>query len=350
MADATEPSLSDNFAPAASFEVKVGSHTFTQSEPKGLEQVTIETHIDKIGMARLTITHSFKAASVKIGDDVEVSVGGSTRKAFKGYITASSRSTGDGVEKISITAMDPLIKLANTSKTKVWGGQPTDKHKDTDVANFLISDGGGSAGTVDSTTGERPYIMQRQESNLGFLKRLAARNGFLVYAEEGKIHFKKPQFSDPPVEISLADVISEDFSQSDKKIPSKVKVIGWDYIGKKQVSGEASPSDIEPLGSGSPPDPTTFSGEEHIVDNFVDSDAAAAEMAKSHMNTLARKLVQGTFTVPGDGRLYPGMRIKTSGRGEGQNPEGLVVGVRHVIEPGATFQTTFWVVGNTQPE
>jgi hypothetical protein len=32
------------------------------------------------------------------------------------------------------------------------------------------------------------------------------------------------------------------------------------------------------------------------------------------------------------------------------NPEGLVVGVRHTIEGGSVFQTTFWFVGNTEPE
>jgi hypothetical protein len=348
MADKTEAALAATPSPTPAFKVTVGGQEYTQDVPKGLDQVIVETHLDKIGVCQLTFAHSLKPSSIKIGSDVEVSVGGDARKAFKGYVTAMNHTWNSGVEKVTVVAMDPLVKLASSNITKAWGGKPTDKIKDSTLANDAISASGLTAGTVDPG-GERPYVLQRAESNLTFLKRLAARNGYLVYAEEGKVHFKKPQFSGSPIPIHQPDIIKMDYNQSDRAVPAKVMVFGWDYLTKKEVKGQLAAGGVDAIGGGSPPANNIYAGEHHIVDVFVNSDAAATEMAKAEMNRLARQMVQGSCTVPGNGKLYPGVKIKIDGSFEKFNPEGLVVGVRHVIEGGQTYQTTIWFVGNTQP-
>lgn len=347
-----DPKLSSTHSPTAAFKVTVGPISeSTQQDSKGIVQITIETHLDMIGVAKVVFDATdFKPGDIEIGQDVKVEIGSGDTPAFVGYITSISHSLTKGNEQIIVTAMDPLIKLASSSVTKVWGGAPTDKFKDSDLASDVISAGGCTAGTVDATTGERPYVFQRAESNLAFLKRLASRNGYLVYAEDGKVHFKKAQFSDSPKEVSQGDIIRLDLSKSDMGIPSKVQVFGWDYMQKKGVKGELAAGSVETIGGGAAPSPKTWGGDMHIVDVFVNSDASAKAMAEGEMNRMARAMVRGSLTVNMNGELVPGVKVKLSDNWTKFNAEGLVVGARHVVEPGAASTTTVWLVGNTAPE
>ena len=54
------------------------------------------------------------------------------------------------------------------------------------------------------------YTLQRDESNHGFLRRIAARNGYHLLAQEGKIDFVKPQYS----ELSS---LSNEFESKERK-------------------------------------------------------------------------------------------------------------------------------------
>jgi phage protein D len=351
MTTATQPKLAANAAPTASFKVEVdGLEASTQEAPNFLERLVVETHLDKIGSAQVTFAYNdgFKPSLAAIGGAVKISVGGSADNAFTGVITGFRHSWRGGREFVTVEAMDPLVKLGASRQTKVWGGATTDKIKDSDAASEVISGGGCTAGNVEATAGERPYIFQRNESNLAFLKRLAARNGYLVFASEGKVNFQKPQFSGASAEVSLQDIVQLDYSRSDAELPQSVAVTGWDYVAKKQVKG--SSSDITAIGGGSTPSGVTFGADTYISDVFIDSDAGAKAMAEAEMNRLARTFVRGSCTTVGNGSVKIGGKVKFIGSFEGFNPEGLVVGVRHVIEGGSVFQTTFWFVGNTEPE
>lgn len=345
---ATQPSVSANESFAASFRVNVGSTECTQDDPKKMLRLVVETHLDKIGVAQVTFTGDIKPSDFNIGDDVSISVGGCSDPAFVGIVTGFRHTWRGGIESVTVEAMDPLIKLAASRETKVWGGDTSDQIKDSDAANDAISAGGCDAGNVEDTPGTRPYILQRNESNLAFLKRLAARNGYLVFCEEGKVNFQKPQFSGQSVDITQPDIKNLDYSRSDVEIPNAVHVEGWDYIAKERVT--ASSSDVTPIGGGSPASATTYGADLYISDVFVNSESGAKEMAEAEMNRLARSFVRGSCTVMGNGQLKIGGKIKLDGSYQGFNPEGLIVGVRHVVEPGTVYDTTVWFVGNTEPE
>ena len=348
---ATDPKLNEQGSPTASYKMTIDGTEYTQNDPKGVIAIVVENHLDMIGQAKITLNaHGLNPSQFQKGKDVEIEFGGGETKAFVGVITELKHTVERGTECFLLTALDPLTKLANTRATKVWGGQTTDKIKDSDVASDVISAGGAEAGTVDATTGERPYIYQRAETNLAFLKRLAARNGYLLFAEEGKVQFKKPQFSDAPLEITQGDLVKNNVHQSDVQIPTKITVFGWDEMGKKQVKGSATPSDIDTIGSGSPPSPETTDGELDIVDVSASSDSACQAMAKAEMNRLARGLVKGTIEVHLNGKLVPGVKVKLEGQYTGSNPELLVVACTHVVEVGGASSTQIRVMGNTIPE
>ncbi len=335
---------------AARFRVKVGGLTVTQDNPQGLEYLMVEDHLDMIGVAEL----SFKAgtdgqapwSSFKIGDQVEITVGNSARKVFVGTITSLKHGQTKGNPSLTIKCMDPLVKVKETRNTRTW-----EDKSDSDVVSEILNNH-GVAGTIDPTSGTPPkYTFQRNESDFAFIRRLAARNGYLVVANEGKIDFKKPQFGGQAYEVPRDKLINLDYNQNSRQIPKSVKVIGWDYNQKQKIEGTASAGDIEGIGGG--PDATqqgAFAGEMIISDVQVSSQEDAKKMAVAELNRLARQAVQGRATVQGTGELYAGALMNFSQHKVGFNPEVLVVSARHRVHNKTGFVTEVTFCSNTAPK
>lgn len=342
----TRAQLTETAGPTAAFKVEVNGIEITQREAKGLESFVVEVHLDKIGRAEFIFSgdEALKPGDVDIGQEVKVTVGGTTDTIFEGKITHLGHLHEGGVDTFRIVAMDDLIKLAASNETLVY-----EEMTDSDIASQVIGSGGATTGTVDATSGTRPYVLQRAESNLRFLKRLAARNGYLVYVTEGKVNFAKPQFSDDAVKVGPGDLIALESVRSDIGIPQNVKVVGWDYVAKEKVEGEFSASGIDQIGGGGTPALQTYAADYHVVDVFVNTADAANGIAEATMNQMARQFVQGKVKVRMIGELYPGKKIEFEGGYSGFDANAFVVGVRHVVESGGVATTTAWFVGNTKP-
>src|SRR5690606_11514804 len=151
---------------------------------------------------------------------------------------------------------------------------------DSDIASDVLGQAGVETGTVDSTSGTHKYVMQRSESDLVFLRRLAARNGYLIDSDhEGKVDFKKPQFSGSAIELGREELIDFDYTVSVQGVPPSVTVVGWDYAAKEVVSHTASSGDVVKIGSGA--DGVSESGTIWQDDAFISdlwvTDASLAE-------------------------------------------------------------------------
>jgi phage protein D len=340
--------MSDTENTTVRFSVTLGGTTYEQSEPKGIIRIEVEDHVDRIGIARVIFNREGEQfPSVEIGSDLEISMGNTTRKSFVGVVTGSRYNWKQGRETLTVIALDPLCKLAGSRETLVYESQ-----KDSDIASAVISAGGVSSGTVDPTSVKHDYVLQRNESNLNFLKRLAARNGYLVFAEEGKVNFAKPQSSGSAVEIPESEVIALDFTTSAQFLASEVKVHGWDYMTKEPVAGSSSPGDVETLGGGTNA-AQSFSGQiwgksTCISDILVTDNDAAKAMAKSEMNRLGRTFGRGVLRIQGNANIHAGTKVKTSGLPEGYNPDAYVMSSRHIASSSG-FISEITLVFNTEP-
>ncbi|MCA9488652.1 MAG: phage late control D family protein [Myxococcales bacterium] len=328
----------------------VGGLTVTQDNSQGLEYLMVEDHLDMIGVCEL----SFKAgndgqapwSSFKVGDNVEVTVGSSSRKVFVGTIASLKHGQTKGNPSLTVKCMDPLSKVAATRNTKTW-----EDKSDSDVVNEILGNH-GVTGTVDSTEGTPPkYTFQRNESDFAFIRRLASRNGYMVMANEGKVDFKKPQFSGQAYEVPKDKLINLDYNQNSRSIPQSIKVVGWDPMKKQKIEGTASSGDIQGIGSGSNSTETGgFSGEMVISDVQVSSQEDAKKMAVAELNRLARQGVQGRATVQGTGEIYAGGLMSLSQHKTGFNPEVLVVSARHRVHNKTGFVTEVTFCSNTAPK
>lgn len=331
----------------ARYTVNAGGDSFSQDEPKGLEYISIEDHADMIGMCEITFQvaddHA-KWSDMQVGSDVEILIGGDSRKVFMGAISGLRHAFQKGKNTLTVIAMDPLQKLQGTRETLVY-----EQQKHSDIASTVIARARATVGIVDATTRTFPYVLQRNESDLAFLRRLAAENGYLLMANEGKIDFKKPQFGGA-TEIPKDQVISMDYAMSPREIPKQITTYGWDYMAKAPVVGTATASDVQTIGGGANAvDGSLFPGDAVISDVWVDSQDSAKELAKAQLNRDARNFLKGRATIQGNGAMHAGAMIKFSGHPTGFNAEAFVVSSRHRIYVRGGFTSELSFCSNTYP-
>lgn len=334
---------------AVSYKITLGSQTLTQPESDGVESIVVEDHVDMVEMLtlRLSGVEGTPKWQAEIGQTVEVKMGEGGRVLFKGEITALEPNWGmDGISTLTIRALDNAHRLARGRKTRTF-----DKKKDSDIAQSVGAESGLSV-KADPTSETHDYVLQRNESNLTFLKRLAARNNFQVTVDEGTLYFKKANVSTTPTKITMGKNLRSlrmNFNSQDQV--TKVIVRGWDIRQKKEIVGTASASDVEAIGGGQAGAKLSESkfGEQiaYITDVPIASQAMATEVAKAELNRLARQFARGTCIVDGDDKLYAGAVVEFEGLQMPHNGKYYIVSTRHVVSPSSGYTTELAFCGNT---
>jgi phage protein D len=334
----------------ARYVAEIGGETVTQAESLGLTVLVVEDHVDMVGVLKATVNAGgFDWSAVSIGDEIKAGFGGSAEMAFAGFVTGvRHHSASGGQEFVTVIAMDPLCKLRASRRTKVYDEDATDS----DIVSTLLGEAGVDPGTVDSTSAKNKYVIQRNESDLTFLKRLASRNGYLLMGNpEGKVDFKKVQYSGSPIELEQSAIMTFDYTLSHQNVPTGITVLGWNYKDKVKVEGAATDGDIEAIGGGAnavAETGTIWQEDAYISDVHVADDGAAKDMAIGELNRAARQFVRGRATVQGNGEIKAGALVAFKNFATGFNPEVFVISSRHVVE-GGNYTTEFQFVGNTKP-
>jgi phage protein D len=284
------------------YKLTISSDSFTQSDASGLVSLVVEEHVDMIGMLVCRFSAS-ESLSYQIGDEVKLSVG--DEEVFTGFITAlePSMSVGSGAFA-TLRAMDPLYKLTRGRKTKQY-----DEMTDSDAAKQVLGDAGLSA-SADSTSPTHEYILQRNESDMAFLKRLAARNNFMLRMVDGKASFIKAQYSGNGTEFEFnasdsgdqAPLVSVNMAYTSTDQVQKVTVRGWDYNKKEEIVGTSTASDVDKIGDGKLGlDVCSTFGDAtaYVTDVPVSDQSSADALAKSELNRLSRQFLRGSAQLQG---------------------------------------------------
>lgn len=333
------------------FIVEIDGQQLTQSEPKGLESLIVEDHVDMIGMCELAIAmdDGVDVSSFEIGKDVSVQVGEVTTPIFVGKIAEVRHTFEHGRSTYAVVAYDPLHKLASSRATAVF-----EEVTDSEIVNQVLSNAGVEAGTVDSTSETIPYTLQRDESNHGFLRRIAARNGYHLLAQEGKIDFVKPQYSGSFTEVPKEELVMMDYRTSPVRLPPELTVRHWDPLTKAQVEGSASSGDIDLIGSGtnavsSDSGVWDSSSPTLVSDVMVSTQSGATAMARAELNRLSLGYLRGRAVMEGNGNLRINSLVKFVGHRSGFNASVYVLSSRHQIFVGSGYTTTITFCSNTVP-
>lgn len=221
---------------------------------------------------------------------------------------------------------------------------------DSDIVNNIIGEVGISANTVDSTTPVHEYVFQENQTNMEFLRERAARNGYELFVQDGKLNFRKPS-SDATVDLTwLKDLYDFRVRVSSAEQVSSVEVRGWDYTKKEPIvstkntdqvltstdygKGKSTSSKF----SGKPTNPKVI-----VVDHPIASTAEADTIAQALVNELGGEFVVADARAEGNPKLCPGKVIKLKEMGK-YSGDYYVTETRHIYEE-RVYITEFSVRG-----
>ena len=350
---------SDEKSSAAAYEVTItgsgesgdagGNITvFEQTRNDGVQRLEVHEHVDMVTMLILEVGGAENQPNwnFKIGDPIECKLGKGGRVVFTGEITALEPSYQvAGITSMTIRAMDHMHRLGRGRKTRYW------RHR---LDSQVVSEVGGESDLevdVDATAHLRGYILQRNESNIAFLKRLAARNNHILRVEDNKLIFKKPTFEGVAKTVTMGDNLqSLRFSYNSMDMVQKVVVRGWNPKTKSEVEGAATASDLIPIGEGELGlELASRFGESvaYVTDIPVQSSMAAHQLAKAELDRLSRQFCRGSAKIKGDDQVRAGSMVDFRGLTEGQNGKYFVIATRHVISTRTGYTTELTFCSNT---
>jgi phage protein D len=293
-----------------------------------------------------------------IGDAIEIGFAASTNTTsdfddanqgtvLKGEVTAIEVNfTGQSDAPIIVRGYDVSHRLHRGRKIRSF-----QEVTDSDMVSTVIGEVGITAGTVTSTSTTYPYVFQENQTNMEFLRERAARNGFELFIQDGKLNFRAPtagttltltwliHFSSFRVRVSSADQVSS------------VEVRGWDYVNKTAITATKSSAttvqtsnehgdgvDTSSSFSGKPSSPKIT-----IVDQLVTSSSDAEAIAQALMDELGGEFIHADAKAEGNPLIRVGKVVSLSEMGK-YSGSYYVTEARHLYI-GGIYSTEFSVRG-----
>jgi phage baseplate assembly protein gpV len=205
---------------------------------------------------------------------------------------------------------------------------------------------------VDTTSVSYPWILQYNQTNMEFLLSRAERIGYQVFVADGKLHFKKGDYtrggSVPELaygeELMTFQPRFTASHQSDQMI-----VHGWDAKGKAALTSTKTPNSGLNQGgmsqTGGDKAKSAFSAaSEIVVDDPVATVNEANALADGLSNDISREFVQAEGVCAGDPRVLAGTKIKIQNVGTRFSGHYFVTAATHVYTANG-YETRFSITG-----
>lgn len=341
---------SANTANAVDFSVKIKGQDVEKTD---VMTIAVDDDLWQPRMCLITLKNPTNKFNAKFspGDTVDVTIGGGTRRAedgkgsgdlgpiFKGEVVGVECSYKQGGEpKISIRAFDKLHRLTRGRKSKTYQDQ-----SDQDIASAIASENGLSAQCGSTPKIKHKHVYLHNQTHLEFLRVRAARLGFAVWVDDGKMYFDAPKLdADSGLEFVFeqqpkggGDKIKSFHGRlSNAQVLKKVTVRGWDPEQKKELVGEESAA-ASKLGSSNAAASLKDFGE--VATFFVDYPIASVEeakaIAKAKLSEASMSFLTGECTIMGNNKVKAGLVVKLKLNADDAsdrfNGKYLVQGVTH---------------------
>lgn len=284
------------------------------------------------------------------GNEVEIQMGyvGNLEIIFNGEITGLEPIFAKGdPPKLIVRGYDRRHRLLRGEKTKTFL-----EMKDSDIAGQIAQDA-GLAADVEDTSVTFEYLIQHNQTDMGFLLYRAGRIGYEVIVQEKTLVFRKRKQDDGSVLTLKRDEDLIEFSPrlTTMGLVGKVKVQGWNPIDKERISGEAGAGDESTTMGGD------FTGAQ-IVDevfaealmvsvlNPVRAKEEADQIAAGYLNESSLDFITGDGMCIGRPDLRAGTVITMEGLGKRFSGDYYLTSTIHAYSSKSGYETSFKVRRN----
>jgi phage protein D len=267
---------------------------------------------------------------------VEAGYPDDTQPLIDGYITHVELGFGAEQEAyLEVTGMDPSVRMNLEDKQLAWANK-----KDHEIAQAVFTSHGLNYEVEDTVVQHAEAIstILQSETDIRFLRRLAARNGFECYVRGNTGYFRSPDLQQPPqkllaVEFGPETNVSQLKIRVDGTAPATTEIRRVDPLEKREETETLSELPERKLGRQPLGELRAGQPEGRL---FLRREPSAA---KEELQARLRSAYAGAsqfITVEGelDGRVY--LAVLRSGRlvtlkGAGERYSGLyyVTRVRH---------------------
>jgi phage protein D/phage baseplate assembly protein gpV len=353
--------------------LKIDGQPASDSLLEDILQITVEESLHVPGMFTLLIRNDYYSAregenpwlydnTFTIGKSIEIGFTSSNTEdtdfsaanqstLIKGEITAvEAQFNAESQAPIIIQGYDVSHRLHRGRYNRSFQNK-----KDSDIVSQIIGEAGITAGTIDETGGPYGfgdpvgYIFQENQTNMEFLRERAARNGFELFVQDGKLNFRKPSGGNSLNLKWLKDITNFHVRVSSTEQVSSVEVRGWDYKNKQAIVSTKSAQTAQVVtsieqGKGTKTS-TAFNGSPKmiVVDKPVFSSKESDAIAQALFNELSGEFVQADAQAVGNPDIRPGKVISLKDMGK-YSGSYYVTETRHIFQ-SRVYTTEFSIRG-----
>jgi phage protein D len=279
---------------------------------------------------------TFLFDKVALGDKLEIAFGLAQEKAvFKGEITGIEERYGDGVPQLVVLAEDALHRLARHRASRTFEQQSPNS-----IVKALASDAGlQSDAKLSDTPGD---YNQLNESDLHFLRRLAARYAAAPRLVDGTLRCRKREALSSPVTLDAGDTLKRLRVVADlMRQPIKARVQSQDLTAGSAINatgtsllvpaqGKTGATALRGLG---------WDGDEIFVFPAPATQAEATDYANAAFDAGGRRFLHGDLVCTGNPDVKVGAAVSLGGVSPRLAGTYAVVACAHLFDESAGYQT-----------
>jgi phage protein D len=279
---------------------------------------------------------NFMFNQVALGDKIDIAFGLAQQKTvFKGEVTGIEERYGDGVPQIVLLAEDALHRLARHHVSRVFEQQSPNS-----IVSTVAADAGLQADAkLSDTPGD--YI-QLNESDLHFLRRLAARYATWPRVVDTTLTCRKREKPPSPVTLDAGDTLKRLRVIADlARQPVQTTVKGQDLTAGQPISADGTTLLVPASG------PTAaaslrglgWDGNETFVFPAPATQAEATDYANAALDVQGRRFLHGDLVCVGNPDVTVGAAVSLTGVSPRLTGAYAVVACAHLFDESAGYQT-----------
>lgn len=332
-------------------QITVNDKDVASEISENILQVVVEESLHRPSLFTLVVRNDYQsggADDVAWNSDKQLSIGDTLSIGFTPSLTQAqseddSAASAGTLIKGEITSVEahfsestqaPMIMRGYDLSHRLHRGRFNRSFQnmtDSDVVKKIISQVDLSAGTIDDSGEPHAYLFQENQTNMEFLRSRAARIGFELFVQDGKLHFRKPTENDT-LELKWLDTLrSFRVRVNSTEQVEEVEVRGWDYVTKKPVVANVKSEDLlterDPKNTDAEQDKKRGSEINQVFSKLKDTPRMvvvdqpffnpkeADILAQSVCNELGGQYVVADAKNEGNPQIRPGVIVELTGLG-----------------------------------
>jgi phage protein D len=223
---------------------------------------------------------------------------------------------------------------------------------DSDIVKKIAEEAGIKIGKLDASGVVHEYIFQSNQTNMEFLRERAARIGFELFIQDGKLNFRKPKADSKELKLKwLTNLHSFRIRVTSAEQVKEVEVRGWDYSQKRPIVSTAKSANVitdTQNGVGSETS-NKFNGKLPtskmiVVDQPVFNPKEADAIAQSLFDELGGQFINADAKAEGNTKIRPGTVVNLEDMGQ-HSGKYYVTETRHIYSE-RVYSTEFSIRGS----